>query len=514
MRRSEILHGDFSPIREKMPRHGDIFVAPRTPQSHHDVFRGKPPESPKGVSLSDKESVYHHPLFKHDRGRKIVYFGNEECILSPMLDRALTFFETKQNQVVTDEELVRRVAGDGYSSDYAKDIVHLVRKKVEPDPQNPSIIISVERQGYVFINQEIPFPQDAIYQHPGINGTPGYVHNNILGVVEVGGQRTQLTWIENELLSLLEANPNRLVTYATIAKKIWDVEDTSIVDIKSHMSHLLDKIEPNRKKGTSVLITTEMGLGYRLNDDSKEINASEQEESDEQDGWKYEHFSWKHYYEYRFVKIGEKRVRLTKIQNALLRVLEEASNSVLPKEDIDERLAALGIGRQIDINCHLTNLRKKVEPQHVKGKPEYVIPVVSIGWMLFDPAAPEKEPDWLYTHTGFDDYSGYSHDEKSRLVKVDGKKTRLTKMQNGILTLLEANADYTVSHSFCNNYVFDVLGHDRPRGLKDHISDLQMILDPKHTPGKPRLIVSVPGVGYRLVDPRKRRRHLDVGEEV
>ncbi|MDD4766730.1 MAG: response regulator transcription factor [Desulfotomaculaceae bacterium] len=82
-------------------------------------------------------------------------------------------------------------------------------------------------------------------------------------VVEIEGQKIELTPKEFELLWLMASNPNRVFTKAHLLDKIWDSSfygDDNTVTV--HIRKLREKIEINPSKPT--FIKTVWGTGYKF----------------------------------------------------------------------------------------------------------------------------------------------------------------------------------------------------------------------------------------------------------
>ncbi|MBF0109128.1 MAG: two-component system response regulator KdpE [Magnetococcales bacterium] len=77
------------------------------------------------------------------------------------------------------------------------------------------------------------------------------------------GEPIHLTVIEYRLLSILLANPGRVLTHRILLKEVWGPGHTENIHyLRVYMSHLRQKLEqdPNRPRH----LLTESGVGYRL----------------------------------------------------------------------------------------------------------------------------------------------------------------------------------------------------------------------------------------------------------
>lgn len=79
--------------------------------------------------------------------------------------------------------------------------------------------------------------------------------------ITVRGERIRLTPREFGMLSLLVENAGRILTHRELLEKVWGWEYKDDLDyIRIYVSHLRQKIEPNRAEPRYIL--TEPGVGY------------------------------------------------------------------------------------------------------------------------------------------------------------------------------------------------------------------------------------------------------------
>jgi DNA-binding response OmpR family regulator len=84
-------------------------------------------------------------------------------------------------------------------------------------------------------------------------------------VVEVGGKRVQLTYVEFELLRILASNPGRVYSRRMLLEALWggaDYREPRTIDV--HVRHLREKLEPDPAEPEYIL--TVRGVGYRFRD--------------------------------------------------------------------------------------------------------------------------------------------------------------------------------------------------------------------------------------------------------
>src|SRR5213594_2275567 len=84
-------------------------------------------------------------------------------------------------------------------------------------------------------------------------------------VVEVGGERVQLTYVEFELLRILAAHPGRVYSRRMLLEALWggaDYREPRTIDV--HVRHLREKLD--RDPAEPEYILTVRGVGYRFRD--------------------------------------------------------------------------------------------------------------------------------------------------------------------------------------------------------------------------------------------------------
>jgi DNA-binding response OmpR family regulator len=84
-------------------------------------------------------------------------------------------------------------------------------------------------------------------------------------VVEVGGERVQLTYVEFELLRILASHPGRVYSRRMLLEALWggaDYREPRTIDV--HVRHLREKLE--RDPAEPEYILTVRGVGYRFRD--------------------------------------------------------------------------------------------------------------------------------------------------------------------------------------------------------------------------------------------------------
>jgi two-component system KDP operon response regulator KdpE len=93
-------------------------------------------------------------------------------------------------------------------------------------------------------------------------------------------------------------------------------------------------------------------------------------------------------------------------------------------------------------------------------------------------------------------------DLEARSVTFDGTPVQLTPHEYSLLTLLARNEGKLLTHQTMLKEVWGRAYADESHYLHVYVSQLRRKLEPD--PARPRYILTEPGVGYRLVDPRSR----------
>jgi two-component system KDP operon response regulator KdpE len=86
-----------------------------------------------------------------DISRRRVVVGDKTVHLTPTEYKLLHELARHSNQVILHEQLLTAVWGPEYRDDfdYLRSYIHLLRRKLEPDPSNPRFIVRVPGYGYM-----------------------------------------------------------------------------------------------------------------------------------------------------------------------------------------------------------------------------------------------------------------------------------------------------------------------------------------------------------------------------
>jgi two-component system KDP operon response regulator KdpE len=110
----------------------------------------------KGEVAVNAESEVVCGNLKIDLARRHVTLASREIRLTPTEYSLLHELAIHCNQVMLHEQLLTAIWGSEYRNDldYLRAYIHYLRKKLELDPSNPKIILSVPGIGYMLANPE------------------------------------------------------------------------------------------------------------------------------------------------------------------------------------------------------------------------------------------------------------------------------------------------------------------------------------------------------------------------
>ena len=88
-------------------------------------------------------------------------------------------------------------------------------------------------------------------------------------IVTIGGKEIKLTRTEYNILEVLSLNQGKVLTYASIIRKIWGpTDDGGIKKLQVNMANIRKKI--GSTPGDNKYIINELGVGYRIGEDAQE----------------------------------------------------------------------------------------------------------------------------------------------------------------------------------------------------------------------------------------------------
>ena len=87
-----------------------------------------------------------------DPDRRLVFINNHETQLTPTEFQVLKYLLKNQGMVLSTDAILANAWGPEYigAHELVKQFIYRLRSKLEPDPANPSYILTVRGSGYVF----------------------------------------------------------------------------------------------------------------------------------------------------------------------------------------------------------------------------------------------------------------------------------------------------------------------------------------------------------------------------
>jgi len=110
----------------------------------------------KGAQPIGVESEIECGSLKIDLLRRTVSIDGRTVHLTPTEYKLLHELTLNNNKVMLHEQLLTAVWGEEYRNDvdYLRSYIHYLRKKLEPDPTNPKMIINCQGVGYMLVVPE------------------------------------------------------------------------------------------------------------------------------------------------------------------------------------------------------------------------------------------------------------------------------------------------------------------------------------------------------------------------
>ena len=106
-------------------------------------------------AATEEETGYNDGYLSVDLQRRHVYVNGQKVHLTPTEFKLLTVLLENAGRVVPQRELLEQVWGPEYVDDvyYPRVYISQLRRKIEPDPSNPTYILTEHRVGYRFEKQ-------------------------------------------------------------------------------------------------------------------------------------------------------------------------------------------------------------------------------------------------------------------------------------------------------------------------------------------------------------------------
>jgi len=110
----------------------------------------------KGTQTPAIESIIECGSLKIDLMRRTVCNNGRAIHLTPTEYKLLHELTINHNKVMLHEQLLTAVWGEEYRNDvdYLRSYIHYLRKKLEPDPTNPEMIVNCQGVGYMLVVPE------------------------------------------------------------------------------------------------------------------------------------------------------------------------------------------------------------------------------------------------------------------------------------------------------------------------------------------------------------------------
>ena len=90
-----------------------------------------------------------------DTVNKSIYVDNIEKKITSIEFKLLTYLIENKNRLVTKQEIFDNVWNDRFTTDGTLNVhIRKIREEIEPNPQNPSYIVTVWKEGYKFVSKD------------------------------------------------------------------------------------------------------------------------------------------------------------------------------------------------------------------------------------------------------------------------------------------------------------------------------------------------------------------------
>lgn len=122
----------------------ELMARIRVALRHYNRF------SRDGENGQPEEAVYINGGLKMDTQKHMAYKDNEEMHLSPLEFKLLLLFMQNQGKVLTYQNILHKVWGDGYGDDtqVLRSVMASIRRKIEKNPAKPEYIQTEIGVGY------------------------------------------------------------------------------------------------------------------------------------------------------------------------------------------------------------------------------------------------------------------------------------------------------------------------------------------------------------------------------
>lgn len=214
----------------------------------------------------DDERIFHHSLFDYDPMLCLVRKKDGEVVhLTPTEARLFDVLREKPKRVISKTTLLEKTWGSSHYDEWqVKTYIAYLRRKLEPEPRLPQIIVNVRGAGYYFADDSKVSPEklEEIFECSGFKFYPER------GLITVDEEKIRLATTENKLLIVLAHHMNQFVHKETLNDLVWGEKGMTDGNLKFYIWLLRRKIEPDFRHPKHIL--TKRFFGYGLFDDPSE----------------------------------------------------------------------------------------------------------------------------------------------------------------------------------------------------------------------------------------------------
>ncbi|MDM5220321.1 response regulator transcription factor [Peribacillus sp. NJ11] len=135
----------------------DYITKPFNPLELVARIKAQLKRNKKNLSFSQVNDRFDNGVLFINYNEAVVKVNGKEINLSAQLYQLLTFFTKSPNQIFSKQQLYDRVWGADSYGDENTVIVHMrkLREKIEQDPSNPKLLITVRGIGYKFVSKSV-----------------------------------------------------------------------------------------------------------------------------------------------------------------------------------------------------------------------------------------------------------------------------------------------------------------------------------------------------------------------
>lgn len=135
----------------------DYITKPFNPLELVARIKAQLKRNKKNLSFSQVNDRFDNGILFINYNEAVVKVNGKEINLSAQLYQLLTFFAKSPNQIFSKQQLYDRVWGADSYGDENTVIVHMrkLREKIEQDPSNPKLLITVRGIGYKFVSKSV-----------------------------------------------------------------------------------------------------------------------------------------------------------------------------------------------------------------------------------------------------------------------------------------------------------------------------------------------------------------------